>query len=441
MKRLLTKTICLQAILFMGVAFSTSCTQKSEEKVVINTTKDALKYMNTRKNYTITYSGSRLYKHSYIYTDKVIARTSPDNELLNHYYYSDNGGTFEIEYSKYLEKYVSTEYRSTENVWNSNLTFSFLGAGTSFIDGLKDSDTEVRVKNNEIKRTFIQLLGYSAADFMSIDSLTAKYKEGVLTYTCLIGSKDYVYEVSNFGTSKVSELDNLNESLLHAYTPITLLSNARELMHANNYIQGIYYLDGDGNDGYVGNYLFNPHYFGQTYTSSADMNGYISLNCPAEEGDNAHPALKGCYYYYISNYATSPSPTLNSNAISTNPNIVDVMNYPSHLLLWNNFQRFVKWKDYGDVEILGKAYYTEDEELLADFSTNFNMDSSFEGQTPYALGVDYNIANSNDDTITFYYYFKYGSRTQCYPIPFYKFGQANVKVLDQIYNTYHTIDD
>ncbi|MCQ3034699.1 MAG: hypothetical protein MJ248_00490 [Bacilli bacterium] len=446
MKRLLTKTLCLQAILFMGIAFSTSCASSSptnssskEEPIVINSTKSALSYINTNKNYTFTYVGNSLVAHEYTFTENAIGITSSKTEL-NHYYYSDEQGTFEVERDLDNTKYITSEYRSEENVWDSKLTFTYFDIGTSFVNGIKDSETVVRIKNNDYKRTFIQMIGRSPNDFMDIDSLTAEYKAetGYINFICTIGSKEYKYVASDFGTSKINELEG---KTLHAYVPSNIVVSARDAMKANNYVQGIYSFSESGN-GYVGNYLFNPHYFAQTYNSSTTMTGYVSLHCDAvTDGDDPHPALNGCYYTIIENYATNPTPSINSNPISTNNNIVEVMNYPNNLAIWSNFHKTIGWNGTSTEEILGKGYYTDDASIVSDFSSNFNMDGSFQGQKPHSLGVDIKVSSGQVENITFYYYFMYGATKMCYPIPFYNFGKANVKVLDMIYNTYHTIQD
>ena len=143
----------------------------------------------------------------------------------------------------------------------------------------------------------------------------------------------------------------------------------------------------------------------------------------------------------IENYATNPRPSINSNPISTNNNIVEVMNYPNNLAIWTNFHKTMGWNGTSTEEILGEGYYTDDASIVNDFSSNFNMDGSFQGQKPHSLGVDIKVSSGQVENITFYYYFMYGATKMCYLIPFYNFGKANVKVLDMIYDTYHTIQD
>lgn len=446
MKRLLTKTLCLQAILFMGIAFSTSCKPstgsssdtEAEPELIVNSLKSGLKYINTRKNYTFTYSGKNLVDHTYTFTRDAVGISSSSKKELNHFYYSDLFGTFEIEYLD--SKYITSEYRSDKNVWDTNLTFTFLDVGTDFVNSVKDTDTEVRIKNNDYKRTFVQMMGYTPDDFMSIDSLTVAYKSetNTLEYVCTMGSREYKYIASNFGDSEIPEL---KESTLRAYEPSSNIVSAREAMKSNNYVQSIYNFSESGN-GYVGNYIFNPHYFAQTYNSSTTMTGYVSLNCEEDTSEeNAHPALKGCYYTVVENYATNPKPSINSNPISQNPNIVEVMNYPNNLKIWSNFHRTMGWSGTSTEELIGKGYYTDDSEILTDFSNNYNMDGSFQGQKPNALGIDIKVTSGSVESIVFYYYFMYGATKMCYPIPIFNFGKANVKILDQIYSVYHTIED
>ena len=110
-------------------------------------------------------------------------------------------------------------------------------------------------------------------------------------------------------------------------------------------------------------------------------------------------------------------------------------------MLLDNFHRFVSWNGTEDEQVLGAGIYTEDQEILFDFSKNFALDTAFEGQKPDSLGIDININGTDDDSIIFYYYFYYGTAKYVYPIPFFGFGDANIPVLDAIYQTYHTIED
>ena len=71
------------------------------------------------------------------------------------------------------------------------------------------------------------------------------------------------------------------------------------------------------------------------------------------------------------------------------------------------------------------------------YNDDFRQDMNY----GYGDGIDININGTDDDSIIFYYYFYYGTTKYVYPIPFFGFGDANIPVLDAIYQTYHTIED
>ena len=449
MKRLLIKITNLLAILLGGVAFSTSCSSSSDttlinQEVDINTTKEALKFLNENRNYTFSYEGDLLRNHQYIFNENYIGRYVDSSESLTYFYCSNSGGTFKVEFSDLYGRYITSEYRSNNNVWDTNLIPHYYQKFSDYIETIEDDVDELRIKNTDFKRTFIMMMGYEGDSFIDIDSLLAQYDNDSesLVFTITIKSKTYIYRVNNFNKTTFDVENLLPTGIFKPYVPTYDEQLTKTLMSANNYFQGIYQYSETGN-GYVGNNVFNPHYFATVYYGSTTLTGYISLHAEeVTEGSNAHPALNGTYFVSVQNYNSSnASPSINSRPISDNNDVTEVMNYPNHLLLLDNFHRFVSWNGTEDEQVLGAGIYTEDQEILFDFSKNFALDTAFEGQKPDSLGIDININGTDDDSIIFYYYFYYDTAKYVYPIPFFGFGDANIPVLDAIYQTYHTIED
>ena len=154
MKRLLIKITNLLAILLGGVAFSTSCSSSSDttlinQEVDINTTKEALKFLNENRNYTFSYEGDLLRNHQYIFNENYIGRYVDSSESLTYFYCSNSGGTFKVEFSDLYGRYITSEYRSNNNVWDTNLIPHYYQKFSDYIETIEDDVDELRIKNTD----------------------------------------------------------------------------------------------------------------------------------------------------------------------------------------------------------------------------------------------------------------------------------------------------
>ena len=418
-----------------GVAFSLSLTACTDIKV--KDVKTALQYMVKKQNFTMSYKGNVFKKHDVIYTNKSMGMVSDLYPEITKTYYYDGKGTYKI--SDNGETTVGSEYKYKGNVWKSGLYSNFYGLDDGFIKDINSSDTEVRIKDKYFKQAFISAIGYEKDDYLSIDSLVASYKNGSLLLDVDFSGYKFQYTVHKFGTSENKLVDNYVKDGGKVLKVSDDLEDFRSAMKGNNYAQAIYnFGDSEETTGFVGNYYFHPHYFGTIYTNGTSMSGYISLNCPEEKkGENPHPALKGIYQYYMDSTGIS----IGSMALSDNPDLPYVMNYPSGLALWDSLEYLKPWnKQVIGFDPDGISYYVDDPYLVNDFSNNFNMSGSFQDQEPVGFGIDLIYEEEKLVQGTFYYAFKYGSANYLYPIPFHHFGEWSNATLDLVYETYHTID-
>ena len=402
------------------------------------TLKETLKYMCNSKNYTLISGTSLKYKsYQLVYTENYMGRVSQDDEELVKLYNSDKNGTYCIEFN--LDSYVGSEYKSDKNVWDSKLFPSLYGQSEAWIDSIADDATTVKVTDKNYKIVLVQMMGYKSTDVLNLGEVTISYSEATGTViSAKYNSVDYSYTVSRFGTSKSTIVENYVKGGGTAYVATKEQKDVRAAMRSNNYAQEIYnYGSTPETTGYVGYYAFTPKYFYTKYNSGTDISGYIALNCPQSttEGDE-HPELHGVYLFSI----VSGNLSINPNFISNNPSIVDVMNYPSNLLIWDNLQLLEGWKGkyVPGYTKQGTGYSTTSPKLLKDFAKNFNMDQSFPGQQPVAVSMDITYNTENQlDIVTFYYTMSVSGAQYVYPIPFYSFGKVVHASLEQVWEHYN----
>lgn len=425
-----------------GVAFSLSMT--GCQKVNVHNAKTALQAINQSKNFSLKYSGSYYKEHTYYFTDKSIGLVSTEYPELTDIYYYDGKGTFEI--TSFDNDYVGSEYRTKKSVWNSGLYPTLKGVATSYINALDGSKNNFSITNKEYYIAFAKLMTGDSTDAVYIDSFNVSYSQEnkSLTYNLTFKNKAITYIASNFYSTKNPIVEYFKEGGKKAFKAPKELKDMKNAMLSNNYVQSVYQMgETESSTGFFYDYIFNPHYWAWYIRSNNNMTGYISLNCPEEvDGDDPHPALKGIYPFNIIDGKISMTPKDASG--TENTSIIEFMDYPSRISLWDNIHKFTEADEdmFTDVELLGKGYYTTDERLVVEFCNNFNMEGAFPGQDPQTLLADISYdEEGNLDMIVFYYYFKYSGVTYNYPIPFYNFGKANISVMDIVYNKYHTIDD
>ena len=423
-----------------GVALAsclTACPNTDDTDAKPTSLKSTLKYLYENKNYTLISNASdKIISHQLVYTENYMGRVSQESPEITKLYNSDENGTYCLEFNQ--DTYVASEYRSDKNVWESKLFPSFYHESEKFINSIKDDATTVNVTDKNYKIVLVQMMGYKSTDVLNLSDVTISYSDA--TGAVIAGKYkniNFSYTVGRIGTSKSTIVTNYVSEGGVAYSPTAEQRAMREGMRSNNYAQSIYnFGETSESTGFIGDYAFNPHYFFTKYYGGTDWTGYISLDCPeSTDPEDTHGELHGVFLFTV----ISGELKINPNYISNNPNIVEVMTYPSKLSLLDNLQLLEPWKGKYVTGFTkeGVGYTTTNSKIIKDFSANFNMDNSFQGQQPVAVSVDIVMEEGLLKKVTFYYTMSVAGTQYVYPIPFYAFGQIGQASLDQVWEHYN----
>ena len=399
----------------------------------------AFKYMYSSRNYTIEYVGETYIPHSIIYTENSVGVYSKSYKEFNDYYIKDSGGIYHLTYD---DKYYASEYLNAgDDLFDYRPSFYQLAP--SFVNGVKVDAKSVVISDKTYRMGFLTVVGFSATDVLNLGTLTASYDNGAVTFTTTLNNNPLTYIAKNFGTTVNKEVDDFLAKGGSHYTPDKNLSKMRTLLRSNNMIQGIYQLgETPESTGFIGYSYFHPHYFYDIYNASTNYySGAMAFNC-VETAE--HQAYKGVYYFSLQMTQTEAGVEVDFQhsalPIYSEPDIVTCYHYPTFLSLLDNLQFCKSWdKSYFlGITVSGTGYMFTNKNLMNDFASNFNLDSSFSGSTPIAVGLDFQDNKKDENVIAYFYYlFRYGNENYVFHIPLFGFGKAGNQLLDQAYNAFN----
>ncbi len=396
---------------------------KKEEGVV--SLKSAVNYLVSNKNYTLTFNGDQ--SHDIVFLENSIGVVSKTYPSVTDIYNESIEGVYRIRCKG--NTLVGSEIKyEVGSLYSNDYVSSFYGISVDFLNEYADDITELSVKNKTFRNGFALAIGFTLIETVNINSLSLKYlsEENALKFDLSYKNSIISYTAHDFGTSKNEVLEEYLKNGGTHLTPDADLVKIRDLVNANNYMQEIYYFGEES--GYVAYNVFNPHYFLTIYHGSTTFTGAMAVT-------GRKSGLDGCYY--ITGDYSAGSFTYSEKALYEKADIVEYYGYPCHLTLWDNFEFLEEWTEQkmGDYTPSGYSFYTDNQAILTDFSNNFGISSSFSGETPKALGIDYvNGETTAEDVVYFYYQFVYGGRSYVMPIPLYNFGSANIAICDYAYS-------
>ena len=415
---------------------------EKEEDIVIETLKDGLKYINSHKNYTLTYQSQDKGKIRYTFEEKAIGRYASQSTALLSCYIEDEGGIYHLGYD---DKYVSGEYLTKEDgskftsVWDKEACPNLFGLADSIVKKLSEDAETYVFKEKDYKMNFIKAVGYSDADYVNINTLTASFVSGSLVFALnMEGEKGHFYYLDNVGSTKNEEVQSFLEMGKGALTPDDELKTFRRLMRGNNFIRSMYDIS-------VGEYggieVFHPHYFYTEMTGSSSGSGCISFVQKANESHDFD--LKGSYYYTTTGSYPGKFTGISimPQAFSDNPDVTKVYHYPTYMKILDSLEYF---REGSPAETIytprGKNYYVANNEMLTDFINNFSLQATYDPSTFTPLNFEIDIIEGKDDASTeimFIYNFLYQNRVYADFMPFKSFGEAGCRFLDNVYEAYN----
>ena len=220
-KKILPFLVCLAG----SVAMLTGCKEEEDDKtlvgfedeleeVEITSLYDGFVTLYQKMNYSLDIihnSGSfREEIPTMIFTKSFIGYDNEYEDL--DVYYNDGNGIFRVSYS---DDFLSGEYvldnagAKYTNLWDNSLVSTMYGQSGSYIKSKVAKDaTEISIEDKDYKLRFMQTILGNVNYFASIDSLTAKYEYGKVSFNLSINSGADTYKVTlkNVGNTTSSHL-------------------------------------------------------------------------------------------------------------------------------------------------------------------------------------------------------------------------------------------
>lgn len=408
---------------------SSSNSSNTEDKfdISVSSVRDAIQRLGEKNaNFTLEYSvetnSSSEYYDAY-YTKDYFVNLSDGDGYLN-----ENGGVSSIYYNEETEE-VARSILLTDSSGNGYTDYHDVNDGFDALDVSLAKDVEGKENTIDLsaKKLILRLfdiMGVSRSNYLYLKSATAVLAGDTLndlSFVVLLEnnekkvSSDYYVYVTNAGQTLFDPLEDLVENPLPAFEPTDEEKEVKRLFEANNYIQEDD-LDGDGTIDEYG--YFNPQYyfakFTEAYakqdplTAAAYETGYVTIKnktmdyavgVSSTTGEYVYKELifNGAYQFYLTedelgwNLLTREDPDnpghAQTSVNSDSTDITEIMNYPSRMTMFSNFQYF---SEEGDGE-----YITTYSPIIQNFMINFNLTDSLSDYTIDSLSFHYEEAESD----------------------------------------------
>jgi len=432
MKRFKSLTMSIAAIAIFALAGCDSTTSNEMSDSLVSNTSEVTSETtdNTIKakvaeaayaeNYTITTvinegDSTRQY-------DTYFAKNYYFSEYMNLGYAEATEGIFRV--NLYHNKFVSSTLKTNDEgetlkgLWNNELFYSFAGLD---LDQFQEESASLHLTDKTSKIQLLKTIGVSITMYASIE-----------TFDFSIDEDDNL--VFTFNTPDATYTSTLSDVKSTSYTKLTsyLEKNSYYVLNENeqimtdsfagfNYIRLAY--DPDDIATVAAREYFNPNYYFTMYTDEYLAKDETAFNIGVVALD--YGSYEGCYYFGFDEngdavfYSTTP--------ISTSTDITEVYNYPTYLQMFRNFQFF----SYDEVS---ESYSTDNEILLADFVSNFQLDQQYAGYNFTALNYSYKLTGEGDDLkITFTINFNLEGNQVYQEFEFVDFGKANLAKADEAF--------
>lgn len=445
-----TKKLLFTFSFIVSSLFLASCNKEEPEPaptpepepapLVVDSLKNGLLALNSTTDYTMKSIGTRIAKHTRIYKKDSICVLFDDNKSSDKIYYQDGDkGVYSIGFNG--EKYVGSSYYNdiSNDVWSGKFFTTLKDVETDYIKNLDASITKLKILNKKYKTEFLKSVGYSAADYVDLDDLTASFNDGKVYFKMIFRNLDINFVYSNFGTSTNTVLDDFLKNGGGPYVSNKNFDTISSFMKSNNYEQYIYQFgETEETTGYVGKNYFHENYFYTNYFNSLLAYGYVALD---GRQSTEYKDVYGCYPCTIDYNDDAERPlVLSPICYYEYPDIPTLMNYPSKMSIWNHMEFLCDWNtdifdpDY-DYELTGTGYVITNPALVYEIQDNFAIRTSFEGAVPYAVGIDYIVLNPASKVFREYYIcilckFILGGYTYTMPFMFANFGNVDNPLLN-----------
>ena len=433
------------------------------DEVKINSLYEGFVALYQTKNYTLevihTYGTYREEIPDMIFTEDYIGYDGKTYEELS-VYYNDGEGIYRVSYAddfqsgEYMKDKLGASYKKLWDPNNKSVVPTMYGACPQYIaENVTPELTEVSVTDKQYRVRFMQTIIGNTNNYAGVDSLTAKFENGKVSFNLSINGGAHFYKVTlkNVGITKSSHLQMFIKNGGTSFTPARELTEMRRLINLDNYVQRIYLIN-EGTNSWAGFYFFTEHYMFQTGNDTSTGNAYMEFNYKEDPTIDNDFDMWGIYLVNVSRDANGQLvPSLaNSHAYNSDSiEIEEVCRYPSlKLNLLHNLEYVkegeVRYANYDETAgfFTGtpKKYYVIDESLVKNFCNNFGLDTSFADVVFNTVAIEIDLQAADKDSMVVFHaigYYPADGLNYDYIIPLYGFGDANRSALDTIYSQYN----
>ena len=428
-------------------------------EVEINSLYDGFVTLYQTKNYSFDvvhiYGSFREEVPTMIFNKNFIGYDNATEDL--DVYYNDGTGIYRVSFG---DDFLAGEYildksgNKYTNLWDNTLVSTMYGQSGAYIKSKVGKHlTEIAIEDKDYKLRFLQTIMGNVNYFATVDSLTAKYENGKVSFFLSINSGADTYKVTlkDAGTTTSTHLKTFVKSGGKPLEVKRDLSEMRRLLELDNYVQRTYMVDGE-NHYWAGFQFFTPHYFFTTGNDSTVGNGYMEFNYKeSPELDNDFD-MWGIYLVNISKgeQGQMQAALVSANAYNSSTiEIEECCNYPSRKLdILRNLEYIkegeIRTANYEETTDLFKEeshkYYFTDEDLVDNFCKNFSLDRNFADVAFNTIALEIGLAENDKDCIVCFHalgYYAVDGINYDIIIPLYNFGDAKRNVLDILYEQYN----
>lgn len=427
---------------------------KLEQPGELKTIKDVIDYISkSTSSYTVMNTQddivdfARVFTPNYVYNEYIA-----DNSFSDGYIYADQG-VCKFVYDEKDNVKISEVVKENGNVCKDLYNNSFVNSFYGMDLGDKSNVTSYTLTGKTNIMKFFKICNVPASSYLDLKdySVTLEFKlkdnkPSIQVDFELSGSIKTKYSLSiyDFGTSKISILENTVSNVPHAYNVPTNLNTVKDLFSKDNYTRFVYSDNGevDESEYFTTQYYFNDFsdsYIKQYPELASYWRGYIKISETEKQTlyGNTPLIYDDVYMFYILNRSsfqlvTRENPSEEGHAqggfTTKQTSVAEVMNYPSKLSLFDNFYLFDE-KDEN-------TYSTTDATLISEVISNFNV-SSPSGVTMAVdsmdIVCDFDSSDTTKNSITFKlntYNYSTGAKLDPFEFNFSDFGTTSYKVVE-----------
>lgn len=433
----MNKYLRMCSILLLAISVTSCDGSASNKEVEIHSLSDGLKYLNTKKNYTLKYFSNTTDSDAcyLMFDSKSIGFKVDSNPNRQYHLIQDKGGIYPLTYD---EGYVSGEYlKDSDNqlyksLWNNTIYTTLLGVETDYVNSISSSISELVITNKKYKMAFIETLGYTSTDYTNVDYIKCLFEDNTLKFELkILNSKAITYTLENLNTTTNNDVETYKKNGGSVFIPGKELQGLRRLIRTNNFTRDIYDVI---EKTFVGCEIFTEDYFYSELYGSNSGSGSMEM-VQAANADHKFD-LYGCYNFNTVGSVQTAVTNITFYPVASyeTPDITLMYHYPSYLKILDNLQLLKKGhlEDAGYTPT-GESYITYDNYYIYDFIYNFSFENSYDPSTfiPYALEIDIDLKETDEESlITFVYYFTYSSSLYSVIVPLRDFNCSNIALLD-----------